>query len=76
MTWLNNFKIALVNEDLDTLANLAEEKPGELSKRELEEGLNLILQALKLFKDKQAEIKKEIQKTKTAKNYIKENYGM
>ena len=76
MTWLNEFKIALVNEDLDALANLAEEKPGELNKRELEEGLNLILQALKLFKNKQIEIKKEIQKTKAAKNYIKENYVM
>ncbi|CAM2741522.1 MAG: hypothetical protein ACOCMW_03605 [Campylobacter hyointestinalis] len=69
MSWIDEFKIALVNEDLDKIDYLTNNYPNEMSLDEMRSTLALINEAAKMFKEKQKKLDIEFQKIKKARQY-------
>ncbi|MFW5614744.1 MAG: hypothetical protein ACOCM3_08830 [Campylobacter hyointestinalis] len=69
MSWIDEFKIALVNEDLDKIDYLTNNYPNEMSLDEMRSTLALINEATKMFKEKQKKLDIEFQKIKKARQY-------
>ena len=69
MNWLDDFKSALVSENLDRIEYLIINQPPKLSQEELECTASLLKGAIELFKKKQKELEVELNKAKKAKKY-------
>lgn len=69
--WLEEFKIALVNEDIEAIEALADKVPAEF--KNIEEALQaqtLIGEAINLIQKSKADLSKEFEKLKNVKKYI------
>ncbi|ARR00856.1 hypothetical protein [Campylobacter porcelli] len=69
MNWLNEFKAALVSENLDRIEYLINNYPPKLSPEELECTAELLKSATQLFRNRQKELEVELKKVKKAKKY-------
>lgn len=69
MQWLDEFKTALVSEDLDKIDELTNNYPSSMSLEEMKCAAALIQDATNLFKQKQKKLSIEFQKIKKAKQY-------
>ncbi|QKF69910.1 hypothetical protein [Campylobacter hyointestinalis] len=69
MNWIDEFKIALVNEDLDKIDYLTNNYPNEMSLDEMRSTLALVNEAVKMFKEKQKKLDIEFQKIKKVRQY-------
>ncbi|MEE3704397.1 hypothetical protein V2I29_02195 [Campylobacter sp. CX2-8023-23] len=69
MNWLNEFKAALVSENLDRIEYLINNYPPKLSPEELECTAELLKSAAQLFRNRQKELEVELKKVKKAKKY-------
>lgn len=69
--WLEEFKIALVNEDIEAIDALADKVPAEF--KNIEEALQaqtLVGEAINLIQKSKADLSKEFEKLKNVKKYI------
>lgn len=69
--WLEEFKIALVNEDIEAIEALADKVPAEF--KNIEEALQaqtLVGEAINLIQKSKAALSKEFEKLKNVKKYI------
>jgi hypothetical protein len=69
--WLEEFKIALVNEDIEAIEALADKVPAEF--KNIEETLQaqtLVGEAINLIQKSKADLSKEFEKLKNVKKYI------
>ena len=69
--WLEEFKIALVNEDIEAIEALADKVPAEF--KNIEEALQaqtLVGEAINLIQKSKADLSKEFEKLKNVKKYI------
>lgn len=69
--WLEEFKIALVNEDIEAIEALADKVPAEF--KNIEEALQaqtLVGEAINLIQKSKANLSKEFEKLKNVKKYI------
>ena len=69
--WLEEFKIALVNEDIKAIEALADKVPAEF--KNIEEALQaqtLVGEAINLIQKSKADLSKEFEKLKNVKKYI------
>jgi len=69
--WLEEFKIALVNEDIEAIEALADKVPAEF--KNTEEALQaqtLVGEAINLIQKSKADLSKEFEKLKKVKKYI------
>lgn len=69
--WLEEFKIALVNEDIEAIEVLADKVPAEF--KNIEEALQaqtLVGEAINLIQKSKADLSKEFEKLKNVKKYI------
>ncbi|MBR8464092.1 hypothetical protein KDD93_05835 [Campylobacter sp. faydin G-24] len=71
MTWLNKFKIAILNSDLQTIESLISERPSKFTDiNEVQEATILTQQAIKIFKESKNSLSLELKKLKNIRNYI------
>ncbi|MBR8462741.1 hypothetical protein KDE12_07795 [Campylobacter sp. faydin G-105] len=71
MTWLNKFKIAILNSDLQTIESLINERPSKFTDiNEVQEATILTQQAIKIFKESKNSLSLELKKLKNIRNYI------
>lgn len=69
--WLNDLKLAVVNEDLNSLIKLNSSLPKEFkSNEELQEALALTKEALEFVSKAKNELSKEMSKLKKISNYL------
>nr|MBP3725185.1 hypothetical protein [Campylobacter sp.] len=68
MSWLDEFKVALVAEDYDTIGRLSKEVP-DMNIDELRSAMTLMQTAMSEISKKQDQIKQELQKVQKAKKY-------
>lgn len=69
--WLEEFKIALVNENIEAIEALADKVPAEF--KNIEEALQaqtLVGEAINLIQKSKADLSKEFEKLKNVKKYI------
>ena len=69
--WLEEFKIALVNEDIEAIEALADKVPADF--KNIEEALQaqtLVGEAINLIQKSKADLSKEFEKLKNVKKYI------
>ena len=69
--WLEEFKIALVNEDIEAIEALANKVPAEF--KNIEEALQaqtLVGEAINLIQKSKADLSKEFERLKNVKKYI------
>ncbi|ALV24101.1 hypothetical protein CIG2463D_0501 [Campylobacter iguaniorum] len=69
MQWLDEFKTALVSEDLSKIDELTNNYPSSMNLEEMKCAAALIQDATNLFKQKQEKLDIEFQKIKKAKQY-------
>ncbi len=69
MKWLDDFKSALVNEDLDKIEYLINNYPDKMNIEEMQCAAALLENAAAIYKRKQKELNIEFQKVKKAKQY-------
>lgn len=69
MQWLDEFKTALVSEDLGKIDELTNNYPSSMNLEEMKCTAALIQDATNLFKQKQEKLDIEFQKIKKAKQY-------
>ncbi len=70
-TWLNKVKIALAEEDIQSLGQLFTQKIQSNSQDELYQALSLCNEALKLLESEKNSLANTINKIKTAKEFFK-----
>ncbi len=70
MTWINKFKIAIIEESMKDIELLINEVPKLQSKEEMGEALALIGEAIKIFNAKKNETLTIMRKIKEAKKYL------
>ncbi len=71
MKWLDDFKIALIEEDESRLTALVESMPEEMSVEEAKAASTLILQAKKFLETKKSEVLAEMKKlAKTRESHV------
>lgn len=69
--WLNDLKLAVLNEDLNSLIKLNSSLPKEFkSNEELQEALALTKEALEFVSKAKNELSKEMSKLKKISNYL------
>ncbi|MCK9257484.1 MAG: hypothetical protein M0P02_05365 [Sulfurospirillaceae bacterium] len=69
--WLNDLKLAVLNEDLNSLIKLNSSLPKEFkSSEELQEALALTKEALEFVSKAKNELSKEMSKLKKISNYL------
>jgi hypothetical protein len=70
MNWLDDFKIALIEEDEPRLASLAERLPTFESVEEMEAAMRLISQAKAMLENKKERIAKEMREIEGARKFL------
>ncbi|MBK1964215.1 hypothetical protein [Campylobacter novaezeelandiae] len=70
-TWLDKFKLALIEENVNILEELISNFPNDIEKEKLSEAKALIEEAIKLISDKKDTVAMEIHKFKRALEYTK-----
>ena len=70
MTWLNELKVAIIEEDIIKIGSLTKEIPSYDSKQKAEEALALIGEAIKLVDDKKQQTLASMSKIKQTKSYL------
>lgn len=70
-TWLDKFKLALIEENVNILEELINNFPNDIEKEKLSEAKALIEEAIKLISDKKDAVAMEIHKFKRALEYTK-----
>lgn len=69
--WLNKLKIALAEEDIETIGQLFTHKIQNATPDELQQALFLTKEALKLMEKEKKQLAGVINKIKTAKEFFK-----
>lgn len=69
-TWLNDLKLAIIEEDVDSISSLIDNIP-ELQKDKLKQVKALIDEALALMERKKEALATEIKKMQRAREYLK-----
>ncbi|EAH8300111.1 hypothetical protein YZ10_04995 [Campylobacter fetus] len=69
MKWLDDFKSALVNEDLNKIEYLINNYPDKMDIEEMQCAAALLENAAAIYKRKQKELDVEFQKVKKARKY-------
>lgn len=69
MKWLDDFKVALVSEDVDALEVVLSKPPAKMTLEEMQTAMALIQTAIALILRKQSLLKAELDKVKKAKKY-------
>ncbi|EGU23280.1 hypothetical protein CFF98v445_01690 [Campylobacter fetus subsp. fetus] len=69
MKWLDDFKSALVNEDLNKIEYLINNYPNKMDIEEMQCAAALLENAAAIYKRKQKELDVEFQKVKKARKY-------
>lgn len=67
MSWINDLKIAIIEEDIEKITSIADSLPKFQDINDAKEALNLIREAIKIVKNKKEEtldIMNKIKKTK------------
>lgn len=70
-TWLDKFKLALIEENVNILEELISNFPNGIEKEKLSEAKALIEEAIKLISNKKDVVAMEIHKFKRALEYTK-----
>ncbi|WP_456452424.1 hypothetical protein [Hydrogenimonas sp.] len=70
MNWLDDFKIALIEEDERRLASLVGQIPAFETTEEIESAMRLIAQARTLMEAKKDQVAKEMREIETAKKFL------
>jgi hypothetical protein len=69
--WLTDFKVALVQKDIDTLDSLATQLPDFDSVEEMKEAAYLLLEAKKLLESLRGSTQKSLQQLKRNIDFLK-----
>jgi hypothetical protein len=70
MSWLQDFKLALIKQESVALASLIDTLPQFDTLEEMDEAKHLILQAITLFETLEKSSSIEMQKIRKAKKYL------
>ena len=68
--WLTDFKIAIIEKNIDKLDSLIDEVPSNMSQKEIENALYLIDQAADIVSDLKSELFKSMQKTRNNLRFL------
>jgi len=69
-SWLDEFKLALIEEDLDSIALLNEELPEFDDVKQMQEAQAYIKQAAQIILQRQNELRKKMNDIAKAKKYL------
>ena len=69
MSWLSEFKSAIVSADVDKIDSLTNRFPERMTKEEIGETAALLKSAIELVGEKQAKLKIELEKIQKARAY-------
>ncbi len=70
MKWVNNLKIAIIEEDTDNISKVLDRLPNFKDLDEAKEALSLIQTALDLVKKKKQEVLETMNKIKKTKEFL------
>lgn len=70
MQWLNAIKVALIEEEYDTLSSLCEELPHFEDIKEMEEANDLIQEAITFLKNEQKNTQETMEKIKKNSHFL------
>ncbi|MBL0687688.1 MAG: hypothetical protein JJV95_05480 [Sulfurospirillum sp.] len=76
MQWLNNLKIAIVEENITQIKSLTKELPSFDSKIEAQEALALIGEAIKILDNKKEQTLEAMNKIKKTKKYFEQKRSL
>jgi len=70
MSWINDLKIAVIEEDIENITAIADSLPKFKDINEAKEALNLIQEAIKIVKSKKEETLDIMNKIKQTKAFL------
>ncbi len=70
MSWINDLKIAVIEEDIENITTIADSLPKFKDINDAKEALNLIQEAIKIIKSKKEETLDIMNKIKQTKAFL------
>jgi len=71
LKWLNDLKLAIIKEDIDSVVKLATDMPSSFETlRQMQEAQALIGKAIKIIEEKKSDTAKEMNKIKKIREFV------
>jgi len=70
MSWINDLKIAVIEEDIDNITSIADSLPKFQNMNDAKEALSLIQEAIEIVKNKKEETLDIMNKIKQTKTFL------